>query len=326
MLDSVLGSAYRVPSCAHATWSLNDRDAIRLSEEAYRAEWDDLRGDQHALIARASELAGLADANRLLNEENARVIASAFRSFDGMIRILDVGAGTGDTTLSILESLDKSEWARAFFTLVDPAERLLEDADRKLRERGLREGEHFALHVASDLDIPTIVAQESQNIVTAVASIHHHAFLEGPFERCAWAVMQGGIFTTADWHHGLWEHPNRVLGLLRELRLRVPEEEMEGFVRSHPRAPEAIADVKDPREKRAREQIANFWIEYSELVGDEWRLQILEGHRPATRYIERMESVGMDTRGTPIGELIAANPYAILPESSLLCICVAQKT
>ena len=188
MLDSVLGSAYRVPSYAHAVWSLNDRDALRLSEAAYRAEWDDLRGDQHALIARASELAGLADANRLLNDENARIIANAFRTFDGTVRLLDVGAGTGDTTISILESLDKSEWERAFFTLIDPAESLLESAGRRLRERGLRDGENFALHVASDLDIPTIVAQESQNIVTAVASIHHHAFLEGPFESCSWAV------------------------------------------------------------------------------------------------------------------------------------------
>lgn len=330
-LAVILGNALRVPSHSYNGWGFKKEDdkignPLRISDKYYKEEWEFLTEEEHKDIAEAARRAGIGDANRLLNIETGRVVNKLVNRLTGKIHILDVGAGAGDTSIQILETLKVDDRARVIFALLDPVDNFLEVARNRLKAADLVEDVSYMTLVGRDLNIPEKVGQGAQHIAVAVASVHHHAFLDEPFRCIYYTLKRGGFFITADWHHTMWEHPNRVYKLLQ----RMPDwptkaKDLEEFKRSYEAAIQEIPDPDDSRDRKANEQISNFWIEYSKMEHRSKRFQMLEGHRPAEQYLEEMRKVGFLTDSEVIRQILPSNPHQILLDSSLLCICLAQK-
>ena len=102
-------------------------------------------------------------------------------------------------------------------------------------------------------------------------------------------------------------------------------DDLEQFVETYPKATANIPDPDSQNDRKANEQIAGFWIEYSRMEHRSRRFHMLEGHRPAEHYLDEMNSAGFVTDSEIIKQVLPSNPYQILSDSSLLCICMGQK-
>ncbi len=330
-LPVALGNPLRVPFYAWSNWGIsysNEREKeelIRMSEQAYRDEWDTATEPQYKDIAVAAERAGLSDANAKLNEKNAEIIAKVIHKKEGKISIMDLGAGSGDTTITILKHLDERDRKRLSFTLLDPAGDALSEAKERIAKLGLIDEENYRVVTCPDLDIPLHVREESQDIITTVAAIHHHADLGTVLSIVYSVTKKGGFFVTADWHNSMWEHPNRVYKMLEQMDWQTKKEDLNRFVKIYPLAREDVGNCKDLAEERANEQIIDFWRNYAAIrIGDGAHI-ILEGHRPVKKYVKEVEASGFRTDTKDIREITNENPLRIMTESSLLCVTIGQK-
>jgi ubiquinone/menaquinone biosynthesis C-methylase UbiE len=281
--------------------------------------------EEHEAINEASRRAGLFDADIFLNQKTGEVINKILKLIPGQVFLLDVGAGCGDTSVEIIKALDEENKGRVFFTLLDPVGDLLEAASQRLSKLGLTPKKDYSTVRGRDLDIPKCVAQESQHVVTAVAVVHHHSSIDKPLNNMYNALVRGGFLVVGDWHHTMWEHPNRVYKLLKQMEWPAKEQGLKSFVKAYPNAEEEISDPPDLKDRRANEQISRFWIEYSKLEHRTKRFGMLEGHRPASAYLEDMVKVGFATNTDNIKSTVPENPDHILPDSSLLCVTIGEK-
>lgn len=326
-----VGNPLKVPDYAWCNWGISYEvgdefeKLVKLSEDGYREEWDSTGSDRHNYIAEASRMAGLEDANERLNVATAKVIESMVEKAEGLIRILDLGAGTGNTTFSIIQRLNSSNMRKVFFVLIDPASEAIQEAKKSLSQTGLVEGKHFEVVVSTDLNAGKYIRQESIDIIVAVASIHHHAHLEAPLGVVHTICKKGGFFLTGDWHNSMWEHPRNVYELLSDLEWEGKEFDLRNFVRIYPKAQEQAGKAGE-LERKANDQIKEFWKQYGKLkITKSNRSMILEGHRPVERYFESMTKIGFLTDTGEIRVLMPRNPDLLIPGSSLLCLCFGQK-
>jgi len=123
---------------------------LKLSEDGYREEWDSIGSERHGYIAKASKMARLKDANERLNHAAAKVTNRIIGNAGRQVTVINLGAGTGNTTLSVIQGLKSSDIERTFFILIDPARDGIQDAKCGLRQAGLTEGKHFRAVVATD--------------------------------------------------------------------------------------------------------------------------------------------------------------------------------
>lgn len=324
-----LGSPLRVATCAWHAWGITWRDEaafselVRASEDAYSSEWRGTTDGDHQVIARAAEAAGLSDANRRLNERvsavGRQVVAQSRQS---TIRILDVGAGAGTTTLALWRALGSEDRRRAQFILLDPAARALAVASKSLLEAGMGPRQFRAVE-KRDLDAMPCWHREF-DLIMAVAAIHHHAFLDTVFDAIANSLMPGGCVILGDWFNGLSLHPARVLDLLMALDWETKEADLEAFQRWFPLASRHPGDGTEEADERADEQIASFW---QALVrtrpGDVSRFQVLEGHRRMGHYVSGLRRAGLYVPSRLPDE--GSNPTSLDPTSTLLGVVAATK-
>jgi hypothetical protein len=103
-----LGTPLKVATTAWNKWGIDwkeERDFLRLvkeSEEAYDEEWSSTNSGGLKDIARAAELSGLGDANRRLNEGVAHEVEHILNRHRNHVCVMDLGAGSGDTTGAIV--------------------------------------------------------------------------------------------------------------------------------------------------------------------------------------------------------------------------------
>lgn len=315
-------------------------ELVDLSELGYREEWDLTTEQGDRDIAKAAEMAGYG--NTRLNPENARIISYIINNFlEGKVNILDVGAGAGGTSIPIWNALNDKDKDRVYFTLLDPAEKKLETAESKLNELGLRIGKEYDIINATDLEIPNVIEEGSQHIVTSVASQHHHGYLTKPFENSHNATKRGGYFVVSDWHNSMWDHPAKVYYMLQQFYWPTKEEDLKEFVKCYPKALDPTIEFSSDPYRKENQQIIDFWKCYAMVrTTEENQFFILEGHRPVERYMEEMQKVGYDLNSPNIIRMISngtleKNPYALLrtqnvyfqdvPASKLHMLTVAQR-
>jgi len=306
--------------------------AIARGEQRYADEW--AAGDEQQLqyVVKASETAGFGDYPALLNDHNAKVVAEAVRRIPGDLTILDIGAGPGNTTLAIYKALDNKDKQRVHFILFDPSAKALEKAKTHLNGEGVS----YETYAESDLSIPGYVPAGSVDIATGVASIHHHPKI--PFTTYAGVLKWKGIFTSADWHNSMWEHPNRVYGMLK--RMGHTDEELADFIIRYPNALESTRPIRNIYEEIANKDIENFWLGYAQIRTEESvsegknSIWMLEGHVPPQIYVEAMEDTGLSTNDPELLDIMQSglrkyrcyeNPHRILLGSGLLYLIGGRK-
>jgi SAM-dependent methyltransferase len=251
------------------------------------------------------------------------------------VNYLEPGAGVSTVVMYNKLVEDGADPEKIFATLLEPSEQRIEAAAQKLDEMGLKRGKHFKVCVGRDSDVAGFVEPGSQNIVSSVAQIHHHAYLDMPL-KCLYDVMAPyGTIIIADWHNSMWEHPNKVYQFLRnEFNWETKQEDLQKFLGAYPKALEPIPEhINDPF-KEADIEIQRFWkgweaVRSAAINRGEFQpeddILMLEGHRPVYQQIRTMKDVGFSVDEIGRFFILTANPMPLLPTSGLLYLTVGKK-
>jgi SAM-dependent methyltransferase len=294
-----LGSPLRAPSFAWPAWGFHfDTQQeferfVALSEKAYSGEWATTNCSSHDEISRATAAAGLGSANEHLNTCVALVAAALISEAPGSrSRILDLGAGSGATALAVWKNLDSKVRLRTSWTLVDPAKSALEQAVARLTESGMS-SEQLSIYTMRDLDI---MPQWNQcyDLIISTAAIHHHAYLEPVFRLIHQVLAPGGSFIGGDWHNSLSTHPAEILELLDTLQWEGKKADIASFIAKYPASRQAQPTGGSPEQLKATAHIMEFWQAYarSRRAADV-EFCVIEGHRPASYYLEGFAAAGL---------------------------------
>lgn len=322
-----MGTPYRVPDYAYPNWGLSYRGEGQ-ADAAYRAEWGAGNAGQLALVTQATIEAGLGDYPELLRKKTAEVVSGIMAERTEPIRILDIGAGPGRSALMVYDALPPDARTGTEITLVDPSSESLDEASGLFSSQGIE----FQILPGSDSEVLPNLDRGTFDVVTGVASVHHHARI--PFEMYYRVLQDGGFLVLADWHQPLWEHPGSVLQFLEQMDWPRKEEGLEEWLRVYPNASSAPPLPKNPADRQAIVEITKFWKAYQRISREAnlgpnaiWPL---EGHRPVGRYVLAMRQAGFDFETQAVRELIRAgvidrNPHQIRPDSSLLQVTIGQK-
>lgn len=314
LMPLMMGSPCRVPDYAYFNWGLvytDESPALR----AYSAEWSSGNQEQLALVSKATKLAGFGDYPELLRRQTAKAVSELikYRNSSNPVNILDLGAGPGKSAEAVYQSLPAEIRRNTQITLLDPSADSLQAAKQLMRKGGI----NYQIVHCVDSDMLDYVKPASVDIITAVASIHHHARI--PFEIYGEVLKPGGSLVIADWHHTMWEHPYTVWRFLTNFNWPKRKEGLEHWLEIYPEAYN-IPELSDKFEDRiAMEQITRFWLAYKKIA-DEANLGpnaiwSLEGHRPVSQYIQGMQEAGLSTE----------TPHQILADSTLLMLTVGHK-
>lgn len=311
-----MGSPYRVPHYAYQAYGLGPHINEDRAWQAYKNEWISGTEAQNALVPQVTIAAGFGDYNGLLQQTAAKAVVITIERLSLKSPVmLDVGAGAGASGLAIAKLLPKNIREYTRMILNDPAEEKLKTAEQLIEEAGVR----CQKLVGADMEVLGSLESGSVDILTGVASVHHHAGI--PFDSYARVLRKGGFAIFADWHHDIWEHPARVLKFLERFEWPKKKEGLANWIAAYPQAlndPDINIQLT-PEDLMARKQITRFWLAYKNIA-DKANLGPnaiwpLEGHRPVARYVENLQSAGFAVN----------SPKQLLPDSSLLMITIAQK-
>ncbi|MDO8503777.1 MAG: class I SAM-dependent methyltransferase [bacterium] len=317
LMPLTIGSPFRVADYAYPNWGLQ-YSGEQQALAAYKTEWS-TDATRMAQVTQATVAAGLGDYPQLLRHETAKTVHDIVQRHhqigDSRI-ILDIGSGPGLSALEVYQHLPAGAKERTTVWLLDPSTRNLDAAMALMEQNNIRNSELFE---GTDSEILPQFKEGSVDMITAVASVHHHSQI--PFGEHLRVLKLGGFAVYADWHQPIWEHPGSVLKFLQafdEAEWPNREEGLRHWVEVYPQAKDAPSLPDNPVDIKAIEGITNFWRAYARIVNSEGvgnELWPLEGHRPVQKYVDAMTEAGF-----------AVNPpVPLLNYSSLLQVTVAQK-
>ncbi len=325
-----MGPAARVPYYAYEVWGLTPLDETKVVD-LYQAEWAMGNQDQLALVTQASEKSGFGNHPERLRQKTAEVVAAILKDYPipAELRILDLGAGPGLSALAVYNALPEQIKLKTKLLLLDPSEASLQAARKALEQQSI----NFKIIHEVDLNLGKHIPLNRVDILTGVASVHHHARI--PFDMYHQVLKPGGYAIFADWHNSIWEHPRRVYDFLQTFGWPTKDEGLQSWLATYSAANTQIEPPLNSTDQQANADITTFWQGYADVVRQNGHLGPnaiwpLEGHRPVERYIEDMQEAGFDLNSVAIQQLIKShvldsNPHQILPNSRLLMVTVGQK-
>lgn len=315
LMPIIMGSPYRIPSYAYENYGIGPYADETLALRTYKEEWASGTEAQNALIVEATQEAGFANFNGLLQQTAAKAVAEIIERESLSSPVMaDVGAGAGASAVAIIKAVPDRIKRGMTMLLVDPAKEKLQVAEHMMQEQEVR----YEILVGTDIEILSGLDPGSVDILTGVASVHHHARI--PFASYARVLKKDGFTIFADWHQDIWEHPARVFEFLKRFDWPKKEEGLANWIAVYPQAlNNADAGITlAPKDLVAREQITRFWLAYQNIA-DRANLGInaiwpLEGHRPVRKYVDGMQEAGFYTEP----------PHQLLADSSLLQVVTGQ--
>jgi len=345
----LLGSAIKVPGYAHTNWGIIDPEHLRRfsGDDGYRVEWEAGSKKQMQYVIDAITRTGLGNYSQKLRDKNAEIVTHVIANILNGERVNFLEPGAGRSTMRLYDELEKEgvDLERIFATLVEPSKERVREAADDLRNRGLKENKDFAVIVGTDQDMPKYIEPGSQDIVSYVATLHHHSFTDCPLAICHTLLKEAGVISIADWHNSMWEHPARVYELLKDIARdhgsNWPNAARD-LARFSERYPKALKSApEDPLNQASNDEINRFWregwipvrleaIERGEFDPRD-NILMLEAHRPVERQIEDMKKVGLRPYGHTISQLIEArlmnsNPDQLVESSRMLMETVGIKS
>ena len=242
-LNMGAGSIFRIACQYLPAWGIgvtdeNRRWIERRSIKSYCEEWRRGGDDYHKAINIAIRKANLQYAHDEINGMLAEIAVNMVRAMfelrkfspDDPCRVLDIGAGSGGTTVAILDRMSEDkqtrEMARACrFTLIEPSpDQLFSDrndmisAEQKLGRHPIGlDNENYSLLCTDLVSHLPEMAPASYDMVVSNAAFHHFSFLthmQSLYEK----LRENGVMVVGDWHNTVFSHPAYVLPILRELK------------------------------------------------------------------------------------------------------------
>jgi SAM-dependent methyltransferase len=346
-----LGSALRVPSYAYKNWGIQEGEYRITSDAAYTMEWESGSDRQMNYVVDSIKRTGMGNFSQILRDSTAEVVAYRVRDilsskreglFNGEVQLMDVGAGV--STVNIFDALDKNDKNRVYLTLVEPSRERLDSAAFELEKRGLKENLNFRLIQAPDQHLLAFVEPGTQDIVSYVATLHHHSYFDTPLKHAYHTLNGNGIIVISDWHNPEWEHPARVREALVEdfdaddFGWETKDADIWAFERAYPKSLETPFEMGELDDASYRE-IRKFWSEgWAKVRKDAIEIEdfdprddiyMLEAHRPVEMQNGQLSSVGFklytDFQEKLTRDLGYENPHQLRKESRLLMTTVGNK-
>ncbi|MBI3190768.1 class I SAM-dependent methyltransferase [archaeon] len=329
-----LGSALRVPSYAYKNWGVYGGNWLREeSDRQYELEWKGGSPKQMQNVVKAITESGLGNYSQMLRDANASVVSEILKKSEEKINYLELGAGVSTVNLYRKMINDGIDVEKMFSTLVEPSEERIVDTANELYGMGLKDSD-FNIIVARDVDIPIFVDTKSQDIVSYVAVLHHHAFIDTPLTCVYNALKKDGMLIVADWHNAMWEHPNRVYEFLRDdFDWPVKEEDLKRFSDAYPKSMEPAPELL-LLDAGSNRNIKKFWRSWAEIrkneidenkFNPEDDIWLLEAHRPVEKQNEVIQDIGYKLDTPRISELQKENPKRLIDDTGILYVTLAQK-
>jgi len=193
----------------------------QTSLNGYSWQWKSSSSLTHQMINNASSRAGITYNNNQLNQMLASMVTGVIGAMvesggsrNGKIRVLDIGAGDGKTTIAVLDymkSMDLEGLAgHCKFILLDPSPTALAAAHARIGERGYVPPVGGSLYDYLD-ECPRPV-----DIVISNAVFHHFSF-PGFLGRIHEGMAEDGVMVAGDWHTTIWSQPAFIVPILRML-------------------------------------------------------------------------------------------------------------
>ena len=321
------GSLLRVHEYSYGNWGIevtpeNVEWLYEQSRKAYECEWGYTDGSLNLLVAKAAINAGLGDVNAKMNsivgKYAAQYIIESLR--DGFVMV-DIGAGTGPTTVAVLENLIGSVFSvHGRIILIEPSEKRLQVAGIQIQKL-LSKLPGIDMSLISNTDVEALRSFDPSfvDIVISNGTIHHNSF-NRHLPEILRVLKPLEPFINGDWYNGMWEKPERVYWLLllikncedEMLKTRVLNSILMDFLPSgineFPELTEfrrmlglskkevsnAFFDCSDS-ERRADVSIMKFWVEVAKLFTkheEKSPIFFLESHERVSRRKTNLRGAG----------------------------------
>ncbi len=333
-----LGSALRVPSYAYPKWGIPEGEFREESDRQYEIEWAVGSPRQMQHVVDAVNISGMGNFSQMLRDANARTVSRLMRDMPGRVNYLETGAGVSTLVLYDFLESEGEDMERIYATLVEPSYDRLESAAIGLEKKGLKRDVNFRTLNTRDTCVPLHIEPYSQDIVTSVAAIHHHAYLDTPVKSLARVLKKDRFIVLSDWHNSMWEHPHNVYKfLIDEFEWETKEHDLEMFAQIYPQCknPSSGNYIIRRRYNEADKMIRRFWKGWEAVRNEAIQsgtfdptddLVMLEAHRPVENYETELKKSGLWTKPSGyLNEVLSENPWPVLPTSNLLFVTVAYK-
>lgn len=204
-------------------------DAYSLS--CFESEWTATDAETNRAIERAIMKANIASGNLDLNGQVSKmligILKECHRDLDQIV-IVDIGAGDGDTTEAVLDSMDDDAEGREIakkchFRLIEPSWFRLEDAKQKLNRNNVSaevyHGNTGSRYQPKCQTLESYLAEAKSgdvDVVISSAALHHMSFpkyLDDLYR----LMKDDAVLVTGDWHNSLLRHPANLINIIRAL-------------------------------------------------------------------------------------------------------------
>lgn len=230
-IDYKPGSIFRIASQYMANWGITITDEnrdwiIKQARSSYIEEWQRGTSDSNEAIELAVNDAELSMGNLKLNVALAESIAEILPYIvkkNGSAIVCDIGAGAGDTTIAILDELERRDEEKCVnnthFYLIEPSIRRIMVAKKSIEEHpyGKSVG-NITLVESDDYNHLPIIKDSIFNIVYSNAVFHHMGFSDH-FNILNKKIANDGALIIGDWYTTIWKYPSFLVPILRGLGL-----------------------------------------------------------------------------------------------------------
>jgi len=342
-----LGSALRNPAYSYPFFGIEGSEqALRVaSDRAYGNEWKDGTPQQMSYVIEAAQTAGIGNCSDMLRELQARTVYHILElpRMKQLKRVNYTEPGAGVSTVILFKYLNEQGYdlGRLFSTLIEPSETRLSAAVEELKKMGLKEDKHFVPVIGKDTEMFFYLEPNSQHIVAANATLHHHAYQDMVFKAIHHVLSPGGSFANFDWYECLCEHPARIYRAMRDHEFKPPiewetkENDLAAYAAMFPNALSSDYPEFSPADEMAASMITTFWFDGWAVARaraiqagefdprDDYFLH--EAHGRPEPQIELLHHTGFDLNPSSqdIGAVMEAaeyngNPHQILTRDEML--------
>jgi len=336
------GSVCRIAAKYLRNWGIevgddNRAEIRRRATDSFMEDWEGDSAQLHLAIENATERAGLSAGNKAMNMVLANtavpIIGGLLEYHPEGINIVDMGAGTGDTTVALLDVMAlKSETApfasKCFFHLVEPSYRKTGELGKRLENHQLRP--EYGMSVLT-LDRYMEQAREGRFHMAVSNAVLHHMTTPDYLKALNRLLTDDGVLVVGDWYTTIWSRPDYLVPVLRALgaaACTVSRFEKYFHIKKEPR------ETLTPAQRKANE----YMVDYvrclaAELatVSDGSGQYLFEAHQSLDGHYADVRKAGFELDLSELRQKhmafarCASNEMRLYPDTDLACVWSAAK-